>query len=173
MPPKARLASHLPLDHLRDRYRQAKDAIEVRWWHLLYLIAQGWSIKEAARVVELSYDYAKEIVRRYNHQGPKAISRRRRSAGTSPRALLSPAQQQELARLLSQPAPDGGSWSGPMVARWIARRTGRDRVWPQRGWEYLQRLSPTLPDGHALDAYSPNPSHSNGTAHHSPHGQAR
>ena len=149
MPPRARLSNHLTLDCLRDRYRHTKDAIEGRWWHLLYLIAQGWSIKDAARVVELSYDYAKEIVRRYNHQGPDAIARRRRPTGASPRALLSLAQQQELAQLLARPAPNGGAWSGPMVARWIARRTGRDRVWPQRGWEYLQRLSSDSSSGSA------------------------
>ncbi|HEY9688958.1 MAG TPA: helix-turn-helix domain-containing protein [Coleofasciculaceae cyanobacterium] len=143
MPPRVTLNPHLSLDRLRDRYRQAKEATEARRWHLLYLIAQGWTITQAARVVELSYDYAKELVRRYNQAGPNAIDRRPAQRHRSPRSLLTTEQQQELAQLLHQPAPDGGPWSGPKVAQWIAERTGRDRVWPQRGWEYLQRLQST------------------------------
>ncbi|MDE5115210.1 MAG: helix-turn-helix domain-containing protein, partial [Trichodesmium sp. St15_bin1_1] len=38
------------------------------------------------------------------------------------------------------PAPDGGAWSGPKVADWIAKKTGRDHVWPQRGWDYLKKF---------------------------------
>ena len=38
------------------------------------------------------------------------------------------------------PAPDGGDWTGPKVARWIAEKTGSAHVWPQRGWDYLKRL---------------------------------
>jgi transposase len=140
MPPRVTLIPHLSLDRLRDRYRQSKEATEARRWHLLYLVAQGWTIAQAARVVELSYDYAKELVRRYNQLGPDAIDRRLNSRHRSSRSLLTDEQQAELARLLHKPAPDGGPWSGPKVAQWIAERTGRDRVWPQRGWEYLQRL---------------------------------
>ncbi|MBD2161680.1 MAG: helix-turn-helix domain-containing protein [Limnothrix sp.] len=148
MPPRVTLNPHLSLDRLRDRYRQAKEATEARRWHLLYLIAQGWTITQAARVVDLSYDYAKELVRRYNQLGPNAIDRRPSQRHRSARSLLTTEQQQELAQLLDQPAPDGGPWSGPKVAQWIAERTGRDRVWPQRGWEYLQRLQEGKPSNH-------------------------
>ena len=30
-------------------------------------------------------------------------------------------------------------WSGPKVARWIAQRTGAEKVHVQRGWEYLRK----------------------------------
>ncbi len=33
------------------------------------------------------------------------------------------------------------------VADWIAKKTGREKVWPQRGWDYLRkcRYSPQRP----------------------------
>lgn len=140
MPPKAHLKPHLTVDELKSRYRHVKDTTEARRWHLLYLIAQDWTIKQAAQVVDLNYDYAKQIVRRYNHEGPDSAINRSKTRRTSSRSLLTPEQQAELALALQRPAPDGGRWSGPKVAEWIAKKTGRKRVWPQRGWDYLRRL---------------------------------
>ncbi|MDY6936963.1 MAG: helix-turn-helix domain-containing protein [Cyanobacteriota bacterium] len=143
MPPKVNLKPHLTVSELKARYRHVKDTTEARRWHLLYLIAQDWTIKEAAQVVDLNYDYAKQIVRRYNREGPDSAINRSKLRRTSSRSLLSPEQQAELALALQKPAPDGGRWSGPKVAEWIAKRTGRKRVWPQRGWDYLCRLKGT------------------------------
>jgi len=141
MPPKARLEPHLTFEEIKNCYRTAQDTTEARRWHLLFLITRDWSIKQAAEIVGLSYDYAKEIVGRYNKQGPISIKNRSKNRQPPPsKALLDPAQQEELSQALKGPAPDGGKWSGPKVARWIAEKTGRDRVWPQRGWEYLKRL---------------------------------
>jgi hypothetical protein len=53
--------------------------------------------------------------------------------------LLTSEQQQELDHALDQPPADGGLWSGPKVAAWMAERLGRP-VDPRRGWDYLQRL---------------------------------
>ncbi len=139
MPPKAHLSPHLTADELKRLYRQAQDTTEARRWHLLYLVAQQWTIKQAAHVVGLNYDYAKEIVRRYNREGPTAIKNRSQKRQPSSRSLLTPEQQQELRKALKNPPPEGGNWSGPKVARWIAARIGR-QVYPQRGWDYLKRL---------------------------------
>lgn len=140
MPPKVQLKLHLSLQDLKNRYRQAKDTAEARRWHLLYLIAQQWTIKQAAQVVGLNYDYAKEIVRRYNQEGPDAVKNRSQKRRASVRSLLTLAQQEELQKALQTPPPDGGKWSGPKVARWIAEKTGREHVWSQRGWDYLKRF---------------------------------
>ncbi|NEP04268.1 MULTISPECIES: helix-turn-helix domain-containing protein [Okeania] len=141
MPAKASLKPHLTVEELKIRYRQAPDTIESRRWHLLLLIAQQWSIKKASQVVGLNYDYAKEIVGRYNREGPESVKNRSKDRQPPPaKSLLTPAQQQELSEALQGPAPDGQAWSGPKVARWIAQKTGRDHVWPQRGWDYLKRL---------------------------------
>lgn len=141
MPPKARLEQHLPPNRLKSLYRHAPDRVEARRWHLLYLVSQQWTIKQAADVVGLSYDYAKTIVRRYNREGPVSVcngSKKRESLHG--RSLLSLEQLQELYQTLRHPAPDGKTWTGPKVARWIASKTGKKRVWPQRGWEYLKRF---------------------------------
>ncbi len=141
MPPKAELKSYLTLDELRTRYRRARDTSEARRWQLIHLVAQDWTIKQAAQAVDLNYDYAKEIIRRYNQDGPEALKNRSQKRQISPRSLLTAEQQRELKCALQSPAPDGGKWSGPKVAKWIAEKTGRSHVWPQRGWDYLKRLS--------------------------------
>ncbi|MGL5083261.1 MAG: helix-turn-helix domain-containing protein [Microcoleaceae cyanobacterium] len=144
MPPKAHLEPHLDSEDLKTRYRQARDTTESRRWHLIQLVASGWTIKQAAEVVGLNYDYSKEIIRRYNREGPDSVKNRSRDRQPPvARSLLTSAQQQELVQALQGPAPDGGSWSGPKVADWIARKTGREHVWPQRGWDYLKRLGIT------------------------------
>ena len=141
MPPKAYLKQYLTIEELKIRYRQAPDTIESRRWHLLLLIAQKWSIKKAAQVVGLNYDYAKEIFGRYNREGPESVKNRSKNRQPPPaKSLLTPEQQQELLVALQGPAPDGGLWSGPKVAHWIAKKTGRSHVWPQRGWDYLKKL---------------------------------
>jgi transposase len=141
MSPKVRLESYLSVEELKARYRQAKDIVEARRWHLLLLVAQQRTIKQAAELVGLNYDYAKAIIKRYNVDGPASVKNRSRERQPPPpRSLLTEAQQQELRRALQGTAPDGGTWSGPKVARWIAEKTGREWVWPQRGWEYLQRF---------------------------------
>ena len=107
MPPKAHLEPYLSADDLKARYRQARDTTESRRWHLLQLVASGWTIKQAAEVVGLNYDYSKEIIRRYNREGP--VSVRNRSRDRQPpvaRSLLSASQQQELKQALQGPAPD-------------------------------------------------------------------
>jgi transposase len=139
MPPKAHLTPHLTVDELKRLYRQAQDTTEARRWHLLHLVAQHWTIKQAAQVVGLNYDYAKEIVRRYNREGPTTVKNRSQKRQPSPRSLLSLEQQLELQKALKSPHPEGGEWTGPKVARWIAEKIGR-QVYPQRGWDYLKRL---------------------------------
>jgi transposase len=133
---------------LARRSRQAPTAVEARRWQLLALIADRLTVKQAARLVGLNYDYARRLVHRYNQEGPGALRDRRREVQPPrPRALLSAAQQQELATALREPAPGGGRWTGPAVARWIAQKTGRAHVAPQRGHDYLRRLrlSPQVP----------------------------
>lgn len=141
MPPKVYLTPHLTTEELRARYRQVQDPTEARRWHLILLVAEDWTIKRAAQAVGLNYDYAKDIIHRYNREGPSSV--RNRSSDHQPpqsKSLLTPAQLEELRQVLQNPPPDGGPWSGPKVANWIAQKTGSEHVWPQRGWDYLKRL---------------------------------
>ncbi|VEP14477.1 conserved hypothetical protein [Hyella patelloides LEGE 07179] len=144
MPKKAYLASHLNTLELKKRYQQSKNPIESRRWHLLWKIAQGWTIKNSAIAVGLSYGYAQRIVRNYNQYGVigvkiKPRGKEKHSGGKA--ALLSSEQFQKLTHALESKPSDGGIWTGVKVARWIEKETGKERVWNQRGWDYLKKCS--------------------------------
>jgi len=93
--------------------------------------------------------WTREIARRYESEGVGGLGDRRHgNPGAKERALLDEEGQAQLrAALLGGPPPGGGMWSGPKVARWIAQRTGSEKVHAQRGWEYLRkaRMSPQVP----------------------------
>ncbi|MEB3340427.1 helix-turn-helix domain-containing protein [Okeania sp.] len=142
MPKKAYLKSHLSESEIKSRYLQIKDRVESRRWHLLWLVSQKWTIKEAAKALGLNYDYAKDIVKSYNQQGPEGILNRRKTRKFYPsHALLTPEQQEQLRIALQSPPQDQATWTGQKVAEWIAKTIGRDRVSPQRGWEYMKKCS--------------------------------
>jgi transposase len=129
---------HLPPEELERRYRAAADPIERTHWQIVWLVAAGRGCARAAEVVGYSVDWVREVVRRYNADGPAGLGdRRRANPGGAP--LLDAAGRAALAEALAGPAPDGGLWSGAAVARWLGERLGR-AVAPQRGWEWLRRL---------------------------------
>jgi transposase len=139
---------HLSSQDLAHRARHAPDQVEARRWQLLVLVDDGHTAITAARLVGLKVGYARRVVRRYNTEGPASVRDRRKEQVPPPsRPLLSAEQQQELAAAIAGPAPGGGLWTGPQVARWIAQKTGRAQVRPQRGHDYLRRLgmSPQRP----------------------------
>ncbi|MEO1134928.1 MAG: winged helix-turn-helix domain-containing protein [Cyanobacteria bacterium J06639_1] len=141
MPRKLHLESHFSSEQLKARYRACTDPVESRRWHLLWLVCEQSSLTDAAAVVGFNYDYARDIVRAYNQNGAEGLRNRRkdRCPGLS-RALLTPEQCAQLRQRLQSPPEDGGIWSGPKVAEHMAVLTGREHVWPQRGWDYLKRL---------------------------------
>ncbi|ABG53898.1 conserved hypothetical protein [Trichodesmium erythraeum IMS101] len=142
MPKKAYLKSYLSETEIKNRYLQIRDRVESRRWHLLWLVSQNWTIKEAAQALGLNYDYAKDIVKNYNQKGPEGILNRRKTRKFYPsHALLTQEQQEQLRIVLKSPPQDQAVWTGPKVAEWIAKTIGRDRVSPQRGWEYMKKCS--------------------------------
>jgi hypothetical protein len=82
--------------------------------------------------------WIRTIVQRWNKAGEQGIRDHRRTLPGAP-CLLTVEQQKELDQALDQPPADGGLWSGPKVAAWMAERLGR-QVDPPRGWDYLPRL---------------------------------
>jgi transposase len=62
-----------------------------------------------------------------------------RRAGNGNAPLLSEAQAAEVAAALRSAPPDGGLWSGPEIAAFVADRYGV-RVHPKTGWVWLRRL---------------------------------
>jgi transposase len=117
--------------------RPRKD-MQQRHQEVIGLLERRMPIREIAAVTGYCLRAVSYIAQRYREAGPAALADRRRSRSRSPR-LLTLEQQQDLAHMLGEPPPDGGEWTGPKVAEWIAAKTGR-RVHRQRGWEYLRRL---------------------------------
>jgi molybdate transport repressor ModE-like protein len=70
---KTDLASHYSANELKQKYLKSKDPVESRRWHLLWKVSLGWTIKDSAVAVGISYDYAKEIVKKYNDLGETGV----------------------------------------------------------------------------------------------------
>ena len=120
------------------RSTSASTAIERRRWQVIGLLADGAPQAEIVARTGYRPRTIREIAQRYRERGSAGLAdRRQRSVGAAP--ILTENQQHDLRQALQNPAPDGGAWTGPKVARWIAARTGK-RVHRQRGWEYLRRL---------------------------------
>ena len=135
----ARIVEHLPVAELEARYRAARDATEARHYQAIWLLAQGRTFLEVAEVLAFVPRWVEQLAARYNAFGPEALGDQRRRNGRAA-TLLTEAVLSALAERLKRPPEDGGLWSGPKVAAWIARHLGLAAVHPQRGWEALQRL---------------------------------
>lgn len=139
---KLQLTSHHEVGELKARFRRCPDPVEARRWQLIWQVSKGQSLTAAAKSIGFNYDYARDIVKAYNTKGSEGLRNRRRDSRphSKSRALLDEAQRHALKQRLQTPPPDGGVWSGPKVAQEIAQMTGREHVWPQRGWDYLKWL---------------------------------
>src|SRR3712207_4775883 len=135
----ARIVGHLPVEELEARYRAARDATEARHFQAIWLLAEGRTVLEVAEVLAFVPRWVEELAARYNTFGPEALGDQRRRNGRTA-SLLTPDLLAALAERLREPPEDGGLWSGPKVAAWMARHRGLAKVHPQRGWEALQRL---------------------------------
>src|ERR671920_1645119 len=135
----ARIVEHLPVEALEARYRAARGATEARHFQAIWLLAQGRTVLDVAGVLAFTPRWVEELAARYNAFGPEALGDQRRRNGRAA-TLLTEAVLAALAKRVRTPPEDGGVWSGPKVAAWMARRLGLARVHPQRGWEALKRL---------------------------------
>jgi transposase len=142
----ARIVEHLSVAELEARYRAARDVTEARHFQAIWLLAQGRTFLEVAEVLAFVPRWLEELAARYNASGPEGLGDRRRRNGKAA-SLLTEEVLAALAERLREPPEDGGLWSGPKVAAWMARHLGPAKVHPQRGWEALQRIgwSPQAP----------------------------
>jgi transposase len=145
MPKRLSIQPHLALDALEHRYRTAKEPVARSHWQIVWLLAQGLPSERVAAVTGYTANWVRTPAQRYNQHGPTGLGdRRHHNPGAA--GLLSAAQRAELAQALHHPPPDGGRWTGPRVASWMAEVLRRP-VHPQRGWELLRRLgwTPKVP----------------------------
>ncbi len=153
--PALDLVAHLSTAELGQRYRAARSPVERSRLQIVWLLSQGRSEGEVARVTGYGRRWVDEVVRRYNEEGPDGL-RDRRGGNAGAKPLLSGEDEAALRAALAEPPADGGLWTGPKVAAWMAARVGR-KVWPQRGWDYLRKLghSPQVPRPRNAKAASP------------------
>ena len=135
----AHVADHLSVAALEQQYRSCTDVTAARHLQTIWLLAQGHHIAEVSATVSYARRWVERLLARYNAQGPQALGDQRRRNGTSP-SVLKPDLLDKLTDRLREPPSDGGLWTGPKVAAWMASELGLTRVAPQRGWEALKAI---------------------------------
>ena len=135
----AHVADHLSVSALEQQYRSCTDTTAARHLQAIWLLAKGHHIAEVSATVSFARQWVERLLARDNAQGPQALGDLRRRNGTSP-SVLKPDLLDKLKDRLREPPPDGGLWTSPKVAAWMASELGLKRVAPQRGWEALKAI---------------------------------
>ena len=134
----APIKPHLTLEKLREGFRTCDDAKEKIRWQAILLRTQGRTTGEVAEICGYNPDWVRQLVRRFNADGPDGLRDGRRGNGKA--RFMSDEQLEELrTAVLNSTPPGGGLWTGPKVARWMTEKLGR-RISPQTAWDYLQHL---------------------------------
>src|SRR5262252_4892797 len=95
------LQPQMSVDELEQRYRAAKEPHERSWWQILWLLAQGQTATELARVTGYSAYWIGQLAKRYNAQGPAGMRNRQHTTSRRAAPLLSLALQEELQQALA------------------------------------------------------------------------
>ena len=135
----AHVADHLSVSALEQQYRSCTDVTAARHLQAIWLLAKGHHIAEVAATVSYARRWVERLLARYNAHGPQALGDLRRCNGKSP-SVLKPDLLDKLQDRLREPPSDGGLWTSPKVAAWMASELGLTRVAPQRGWEALKAI---------------------------------
>jgi transposase len=135
----AHVADHLSGLALEQQYRSCTDVTAARHVQAIWLLAKGHHIAEVAATVSFARRWVERLLARYNAQGPQALGDLRHRNGTNP-SILRPDLLEKLKARLREPPPDGGLWTSPKVAAWMAGELGLAAVLPQRGWEALKAI---------------------------------
>src|SRR4051794_20013758 len=140
----AHVADHLSVSALERQYRSCTDVTAARHLQTIWLLAKGHEMAEVAATVSYAprwvERWVERLLARYNAQGPQALGDLRRRNGTSP-SVLRPDLLEKLKARLREPPPDGGLWTSPKVAAWMAGELGLAAILPQRGWEALKAIN--------------------------------
>jgi transposase len=151
------IREHLSSAELEARYKTAVDPVGKSHFHALWLLSSGYEVDDVAELLSFSSRWLRALVKRYNAGGAEALGDQRIHNGTKP-TILTPEALTALKERIKTPADDGGLWSGPKIARWLAQFHGLRSVHDQRGWDALiaigysiQQPRPRHPDA-ATDA---------------------
>jgi transposase len=141
------VARHLTANQARTQYRACRHPVEKTRWHVVWLLLRIDSPRTPAQVAEVvgvSVISVRDVLRRWNEDGPRGLVDRRRGNGAKPR--LGKRQRCALRAALKRRPPDGGLWTGPKVALYV-RDWWSVHVCPQTGWQWLRDLgfTPQVP----------------------------
>jgi len=110
-----------------------------RHFQTIWLLAKGHGVAEVSRMTSFGARWIEQLAARYNAEGPDSLGDLRRRNGTSA-TILKPELLDKLRERLQEPPSDGGVWTSPKIAVWMAQELGLAKVCPQRGWEALKAL---------------------------------
>jgi transposase len=96
----------------------------------------GYEAEEVAELLSFSTRWVRALIKRYKEGGPAALGDQRVHNGTKP-TILTPEALAALKQRIRTPPDDGGLWTGPKIARWLAKFHGLKSVHDQRGWDAL------------------------------------
>jgi len=130
------IKAHLNSFELEARYEGAADPVAKSHFHALWLLSSGYEADEVAELLSFSTRWVRELSKRYNEAGPGALGDQRVHNGTKP-TILTPEALAALKERIKTPPDDGGLWTGPKIARWLAKFHGLKSVHDQRGWDAL------------------------------------
>ena len=139
----ARVADYLSVTELQAGYRGSKEVMLARHYQVIWLLAQGRTLAETARLTGFVPRWVEELLGRYNAFGPSSLGDRRRGNGAKP-TILTPAVLGVLRERLKVAPDDGGVWTSKKVAAVIAAELGLAKVAEQRGWEALRAIGWTI-----------------------------
>jgi transposase len=139
----ARVVEHLSVTELQAGYRGSKDATLARHYQVIWLLAQGRTVTETARLTGFVLRWVEELLARYNQFGPSSLGDRRRGNGAKA-TILTPSVLDVLRERLKRPPEDGGVWTAKKVAAVMAAELGLAKVAEQRGWEALRAIGWTI-----------------------------
>lgn len=130
------LTPHLSSIELESEYEASADAVAKSHFHALWLVSEGYAVAEVARLLSFSARWVHTLIKRYNEKGPAALADLRGGNGARPR-ILTPEALAALKERIMSPPDDGGLWTGPKIARWLAAFHKLKLVHDQRGWDAL------------------------------------
>jgi transposase len=135
----AKIADHLSIEELEERFRASKDAVEARHVQAIWLLAKGRTCAEVADLLAFVPRWVELLAARYNAAGPEALGDLRRRNGRAA-TILTTEVLAALAERLKRPPDDGGLWTGRKAAAVMAALLGVKDIHPQRGWDALKKL---------------------------------
>jgi hypothetical protein len=111
---KVYLIDHLTADELYHRYRAEQEPIKRTHLQIIWLLTSGRPATVAAEMTGYSQRWISVLVGRYNEVDGLGDLRR-----FNPGSMLDADHLERLDHALDDPPPDGGLWTGRLVAQWI------------------------------------------------------